>query len=162
MPGVVGVIVVPDVTAAGVRPAPSPEALRAVADHLARKVGVIGAEVIAAAPTYREITVHALLIAGAGDDLAAAGSAARDATDNWLDPLHGAGGIGWPFGGAVEWDALSRLLLDEVPALTAVSRLTLRIDGRRLPACTNAVLSPGELVWPGSHLIEVVAEGRTS
>jgi len=162
MPGVVGVIVVPDVTAAGVRPAPSPEALRAVADHLARKVGVIGAEVIAAAPTYREITVHAVLIAGAGDDLAAAGSAARDAIDNWLDPLHGAGGTGWPFGGAVEWDALSRLLLDEVPALTAVSRLTLRIDGRRLPACTNAVLSPGELVWPGSHLIEVVAEGRTS
>ena len=61
-----------------------------------------------------------------------------------------------------EWDALVRRLLAEVPALTAVSRLSLRIDGRRLPACTNAVIEPGELVWPGSHLLEVVAEERAA
>ena len=53
-----------------------------------------------------------------------------------------------------------RALLAEIPALTAVSRLSLRIDGRRLPACTDAVIEPGELVWPGSHLLEVVAEER--
>jgi predicted phage baseplate assembly protein len=162
VPGVVGLIVVPDTAAAGGRPLPSPEALRLVADHLAREVGVLGAEVIAAAPTYREITAQAALVARAGSDLAAVGSAARDAIDAWLDPLHGAGGTGWPFGGAVAWDALTRLLLAEVPALTAVARLALRIDGRRLPACTDAVIRPGELVWPGSHLIEVVAEGRAS
>jgi predicted phage baseplate assembly protein len=162
VPGVVGVIVVPDVAGAGTRPRPSPEALGAVADHLAREVGVLGAEVVAAAPTYREISVQAVLVARAGTDLAAAGSAARDAIDAWLHPLHGAGGTGWPFGGAVEWDALTRLLLTRVEALTAVSRLALRIDGRRLPACTDAAIEPGELVWPGSHLLEVVAEGRPS
>ena len=161
-PGVVGVIVVPQATARGVRPVPPPEALRAVADELARNVGVVGAEVVAVAPTYREIAVQAVLVASAGSDLAAAGSEARDAIDAWLDPLHGAGGTGWPFGGAVEWDALVRRLLAEVPALTAVSRVSLRIDGRRLPACTNAVIEPGELVWPGSHLLEVIAEERAA
>jgi predicted phage baseplate assembly protein len=162
VPGVVGLVVVPDVPVAAGRPMPSPETLRAVADHLARDVGVVGAEVVAVAPTYREVAAQAVLVARAGSDLAAAGSTARDAIDAWLHPLHGAGGAGWPFGRAVEWDALTRLLLAEVPALTAVSRLALRIDGRRLPACTDAVLEPGELVWPGSHLIEVVAEGRAS
>jgi len=161
-PGVVGVVVVPAATARRVPPMPSPEALRAVADELARDVGVVGAEVVAVAPAYREIGVQAILVARPGSDLAAAGSAARDAIDAWLDPLHGAGGAGWPFGGAVEWDALVRRLLAEVPALTAVSRLSLRIDGRRLPACTNAVIEPGELVWPGSHLLEVVAEERAA
>jgi predicted phage baseplate assembly protein len=159
-PGVVGVIVVPDTRVPGTPPMPSPEALRAVADELARDVGVVGAEVVAVAPTYREIAVQAVLVARAGSDLAAAGSAARDAIDAWLNPLHGAGGVGWPFGGAVEWDALVRRLLAEIPALAAVSRLSLRIDGRRLPACTDAVIEPGELVWPGSHLLEVVAEER--
>ncbi|TML05647.1 MAG: putative baseplate assembly protein, partial [Actinobacteria bacterium] len=161
-PGVVGVVVVPAATARRVPPMPSPEALRAVADELARDVGVVGAEVVAVAPAYREIGVQAILVARPGSDLAAAGSAPRDAIDAWLDPLHGAGGAGWPFGGAVEWDALVRRLLAEVPALTAVSRLSLRIDGRRLPACTNAVIEPGELVWPGSHLLEVVAEERAA
>jgi len=161
-PGVVGVVVVPAATARRVPPMPSPEALRAVADELARDVGVVGAEVVAVAPAYREIGVQAILVARPGSDLAAAGSGARDAIDAWLDPLHGAGGAGWPFGGAVEWDALVRRLLAEVPALTAVSRLSLRIDGRRLPACTNAVIEPGELVWPGSHLLEVVAEERAA
>ena len=161
-PGVVGVIVVPRATKPGEPPTPSPEALRAVATELADTVGVVGAEVVAVAPTYREIAVQAILVARAGQDLAAAGSQARDVIDAWLDPLHGAGWAGWPFGGAVEWGALVRRLLAEVPALTAVSRLSLRIDGRRLPPCTNAVIEPGELVWPGSHLLEVVAEERAA
>jgi predicted phage baseplate assembly protein len=163
VPGVVGVIVVPEAVPGAGRPTPSAAALRAVADHLAREVGVVGAEVVAAAPTYREIAVQAVLVARPGSDLAAVGSAARDAIDRWLDPLEGAGGVGWPFGGGVEWDALARLLLHELPDdLTAVSRLSLRIDNRRLPACTDAELEPGELVWPGSHLIEVVPEERAA
>jgi hypothetical protein len=150
---------VPAAGADGRPPTPSPEMLRAVADHLAREVGVVGAEVVAAAPVYRTIAVEAVLVARAGSDLAAVGSAARDAIDAWLDPLSGAGGAGWPFGGAVAWDVLTRLLLDSVAELTALSRLALGIDGRRLPACTDAVLWPGELTWPGLHVIEVVAEG---
>jgi hypothetical protein len=161
-PGVIGVIAVPDTRVPGTPPMPSPETLRAVAEELARDVGVVGAEVVAVAPTYREIAVQAVLVARAGSDLAATGSAARDAIDDWLDPLHGAGGTGWPFGGAVEWDALVRRLLEQIASLSAVSRLSLRIDGRRLAACTDAVIEPGELVWPGSHLLEVITEERAA
>jgi predicted phage baseplate assembly protein len=162
VPGLVGVIVVPQATTADGPPVPPPEALRAVADHLAREVGVVGAEVVAAAPRYRLIAAQAVLVARAGSDLAAASSAARDAIDAWLNPLHGYDGTGWPFGGPVRWDALTRLLLAKLPALTAVSRLAFRIDGRRLPACVDAVLEPGELTWPATHIIEVVAEERAS
>ncbi|MEA2292446.1 MAG: hypothetical protein QOE86_85 [Solirubrobacteraceae bacterium] len=162
VPGVVGVIVVPQTSTTDGPPLPSPEGLRAVADHLAREVGVVGAEVVAAAPRYRVITAQAVLVARAGSDLAAIGSAARDAIDAWLDPLHGHDGTGWPFGGPVRWDVLTRLLLAELPALTAVSRLAFRIDGRRLPACTDAVLEPGELTWRGTHIIDVLAEERAS
>lgn len=163
VPGLVGVVVVPQVMTADGPPVPSPDALRAVADHLAREVGVVGAEVVAAAPRYRQISAETVLVARAGSDLAAAGSAARDTIDAWLDPVHGWDGTGWPFGGPVRWDVLMRLLLASQPdALTAVARLAFRIDGRRLPACVDAVLEPGELAWRGSHIIEVVAEERAS
>jgi predicted phage baseplate assembly protein len=162
VPGLVGVVVVPKASSAEGPPVPSPNALRAVADHLAHKVGVVGAEVVAAAPRYREIAGQAVLVARAGSDLAATGSAARDAIDAWLDPLHGHDGTGWPFGGAVRWSELTRLLLAQLPDLTAVSLLAFRIDGRRLAACVDAVLEAGELTWPGQHIIEVVAEERAS
>ncbi len=158
VPGVLGIIVVPAAAGGGGPPLPSPDALLAVADHLAREVGVVGAEVVAAAPHYREVAAHAVLVARAGSDLAAAGSAARDAIDAWLDPLRGHDGTGWPFGGAVGWSALTRLLLERLPEITAVSRLAFRIDGRRLPACVDAELAAGELTWPGTHVIEVIAE----
>jgi len=158
VPGVVGVIVVPRVIAQDGPPLPSTEDLRAVAEHLAREVGVVGAEVVAAAPRYREIAVQAVLVARAGSDLAATGSLARDAIDGWLDPLDGFDGTGWPFGGPVRWDVLTRLLLATLGDLTAVSRLAFSIDGRRLAACTDAALEPGELTWPGSHILEIIAE----
>jgi predicted phage baseplate assembly protein len=162
VPGVLGIIVVPAATAGGGPPLPASETLAAVADHLAREVGVLGAEVVAASPRYREIAVQAVLVARAGSDVGAAGSAARDAIDAWLDPLRGFDGTGWPFGEAVRWGALTRLLLATVPALTAVSRLSFRIDGRRLAACVDAVLDPGDLTWPGAHVLDVVAEERST
>ncbi|MEA2371768.1 MAG: hypothetical protein QOH12_2162 [Solirubrobacteraceae bacterium] len=161
-PGLVGIVVVPRTRGASGPPEPTPSVLRSVADHLAREVGIVGAEVVAVAPRYRQIAVQAVLVARAGSDLAGAGSAARDVIDHWLDPLDGFDGTGWPFGGAVQWGLLNRLLLTTLPELTAVSRLALRIDGRRLAACADAVIEPGELVWPGPHVIEVLAEERPS
>jgi hypothetical protein len=70
---------------------------------------------------------------------------------------------GWGFGAAVRWNALVRMLLAAVPDLDAASPLSLRIDGRLLPTCADAELGPGELVWPGTHLLEAVqADGRAS
>jgi hypothetical protein len=46
------------------------------------------------------------------------------------------------------------MLLAGVPGLEAVSRLSFRVDGRRLAPCTDVTLGPGELAWPGGHLLE--------
>ena len=160
-PGTVGVVVVPRSADRTRPPVPSAELLQAVAGHLARSAGVAGARVVTAAPRYRVVAVQGLLVAATGADLAAVTSAARERIDRWLDPLVGGDdGAGWGFGAAVRWNALVRMLLSGVLDLDAASPVSLRIDGRLLPTCADAELRPGELVWPGTHLLEAVqAEG---
>jgi hypothetical protein len=131
-----------------------------VAEHLALEAGVVGARVVAVAPTYRRVAVHCLLVGAAGADLAHLVSTVRDRIDDWLDPLVGGDGAGWEFGAAVRWNALVRRLLKTVPGLEAVSQVTLLVNGRRLPACTDVELAPGELVWPTTHLLEVAPAAR--
>jgi hypothetical protein len=137
---------------------PSVESLRAVADHLARTVGVMGADVVTAAPRYRDVVVQGLLVGRAGTDLATLVSTARDRIDRWLSPTVGGDGTGWPFGGTVSWDALVRILLAEVPALEAASQLSFRVNGRRLAPCADVPLAPDELPWPGAHVLEAVQQ----
>jgi hypothetical protein len=117
--------------------------------------------VVTTTPRFRIVAVTALLVGGTSTDLARLESQVRTRIDEWLDPLAGAEGTGWPFGGAVRWDALARVLLDEVAELQAVSRPSFRVDGRRLPACTDVVLASDELVWRGSHVLATVREGVT-
>jgi predicted phage baseplate assembly protein len=155
-PGTVGVVVVPRVADIRHPPVPSTDTLRVVADHLARTAGVAGARVVAVAPRYREVAVHGLLVGAGGADLPGLVSAARDRIDDWLDPLVGGDGRGWAFGGPVRWNDLIQMLLGSVPRLEAASRVSFRVDGRQLPACADVVLSAGELVWPGTHLLEAV------
>jgi hypothetical protein len=133
-----------------------------VADDLARRTGVLGATVVAVSPTFREVAVSALLVGAEGADLALLESATRDRIDSWLSPTVGGDGTGWPFGGTVRWDALVRVLVADVPGLDAVARLSFRVGGRRLPACTDVPLAPDELVWPGGHVLETVRGGGGS
>ena len=153
-PGTVTVLVVPRTTDLSTPPIPTDELLAAVADDLARRTGVAGATVVTVAPVYREVAVTALLVGAPGADLALLESNARDRIDKWLSPLTGGDGLGWPFGGTVRWDALVRVLLADVPDLEAVSSLSFRAGNRRLPVCTDVVLAPDELVWPGGHVLE--------
>jgi predicted phage baseplate assembly protein len=155
-PGTVGVIVVPRSAGAGGPPVPTAEVLQRVADHLARTAGVAGARVVTVAPRYREVAVQGLLVGVAGADLAAVPSLARDSIDRWLDPLAGGDGTGWAFGAPVRWNSLVRMLLAGVPDLEAASQVRFRVDGRPLPACAGVTLAPGELTWPGTHLLEAV------
>ena len=161
-PGTVTVVVVPRATDPRTPPTPSPETLAAVAAHLASSVGVTGVHVVTAAPRYRALAVTALLIGAPDSDPAAVESRTRDRIDLYLSPLRGYDGTGWPFGGTVRWDGLARDLLTAVPGLVAVSRLTFRVEGRRLPVCTDVPLEPDELVWPGGHVLETVREGSAS
>ncbi len=153
-PGTVTVLVVPRSTDPTTPPIPTDELLAAVADDLARRTGVAGATVVTVAPVYREVAVTALLVGAPGADLALLESNARDRIDSWLSPLTGGDGLGWAFGGTVRWDALVRVLLADVPDLEAVSSLSFRAGNRRLPVCTDVVLAPDELVWPGGHVLE--------
>jgi predicted phage baseplate assembly protein len=154
--GTVGLVVVPRSNDRTRPPVPSSETLQLVADHLAGTTGVVGARVVAAAPRYREVAVQGLLVGRVGADLAALTSAARTSIDTWLDPLVGGDGTGWEFGAAVRWNALVRMLLAVLRDLEAATELSFRVDGRRLPTCADVALAPGELVWPGTHVLEAV------
>jgi hypothetical protein len=157
--GSVGVVVVPR-AATGTLPVPDTVTLQTVADHLAQETGVVGARVVAVAPTYRRVAVHCLLVGIPSADLARLVGVARTRIDAWLDPLIGGDGSGWPFGTAVRWHELVRMLLDTVPGLDAISRVTFVVDGRQLSECADVELAPGELVWPAIHLLEGVPAAR--
>lgn len=159
-PGTIGLVLVPHSADRTHPPAPSAETLQLVADHLARATGIVGARVHAVAPRYREVAVSGLIVGRVGADLAAVTTTARRAIDDWLDPLAGGAGAGWGFGEPVRWNALVRMLLGEVPELEAASQLSFRVDGRRLPTCADVELAAGELVWPGTHVLESVQGGE--
>ncbi len=160
-PGALGLVVVPRLAIGSPGPpVPDVPTLQLVADHLALEAGVVGAHVLALAPTYRRVAVQCLLVGALGADLAGLVSTARDRLDAWLDPLVGGDGAGWEFGAPVQWNDVVRMLLARVPRLEAVSQVSFRVDGRALPACTDVVLAPGELVWPSTHLLEVAPEVR--
>jgi predicted phage baseplate assembly protein len=158
-PGTVGVVVVPRSTDQGRPPTPSSEMLKIVATYLARKAGIAGARVVAVAPRYREVAVQGLLVGVVGADLAAVVSGARNSIDRWFNPLIGGDGSGWAFGEPVRWNGLIRMLLGSVGDLEAASQVSFRVDGRRLPTCADVVLAPGELIWPGTHLLEAIQTG---
>jgi predicted phage baseplate assembly protein len=158
-PGTVTVVVLPNSVGPKTPPMPSSELLAAVADDLGSRTGVLGTTVVAVSPAFREIAVNALLVGGEGVDLALLVSKTRDRIDAWLSPTVGGDGTGWPFGGTVRWDALVRVLVADIPELDAVARLSFRVGGRRLPACTDVPLAPDELVWPGSHILETLRTG---
>jgi predicted phage baseplate assembly protein len=157
--GTVGVVVVPRSSDPNRPPRPTTEALKIVADHLAKTTGVVGARVVSVAPSYRQVAVEGLLVGAAGADLAAVVSSTRQRIDRWLDPLVGGDGSGWEFGAPVRWNALVRTLLTSVADLQAASQLSFRVDGRRLPRCADVLLAPGELTWPGNHLLEAIQAG---
>lgn len=162
VPGTVTVVVLPTSLDPRTPPMPSAELLAAVADDLAQRTGVLGVNVVAVSPDFREVGVNALLVGAEGADPALLESATRDRINQWLSPATGGDGTGWPFGGTVRWDALVRVLVADVPQLDAVARLSFRVGGRHLPACTDVPLAPDQLVWPGNHVLETLRGGPGS
>ena len=142
-----------------IAPQPSEATLRAVASHLARSEGVVGAEVVVAGPRYRTIAARGTLVVAPGADPAEVVRMARDELDAWLDPIDGERHLGWTFGAPVRWDVAVRLLLDTVPGLVALSNLAFEVDGRRQLRCEDVDLAADELTWPGQHVLEVTVQG---
>jgi predicted phage baseplate assembly protein len=151
LPGVVGVFVVPPDRGEGA-PIPDEGTLRAVAEYLTATVAGAGAEVVAAAPFYHKVRAE---IGVVFDPAADQGDTVRRLVatlDGYLDPITGGeDGAGWPFGGALRYAPLVRLLVTGVTGVRAITRLTLVIDGTRTKTCTDFQPRAHALFWPLTH-----------
>jgi predicted phage baseplate assembly protein len=157
IPGVVGVFVVPPDRGDG-PPTPDQETLRAVAEFLSSEAAPAGIEVVAASPRYQSVRAEVgILIVPEAD----AGEAIRKvsrALSTYFHPLTGGDdGKGWPFGGAIRYPALLRLI-NGVDGVRAVGRLNIVIDGFRIASCSDYAISPDSLLWPEVNTVTVMEE----
>jgi len=147
VPGVVGVLVVPDVPATDDPPVPTPATLRAVAAHLTAAAAPAGVRVVAGPATFQRVAIDAWVVIDPEAERAGVLTAAGDALMTYLDPVRGGDGGGWPFGGPLRHSALLRRLL-AVPGVLAVPRLRPIVDGVPAPPCADRPLRPHALPWP--------------
>jgi predicted phage baseplate assembly protein len=157
VPGVVSVVVVPDVP--GPAPTPNAATLRTVCAYLDER-RLLTTEVYVVPPRYKVIQVQADLVVEDQADLAAVQRAAHDSITQYFDPLVGgegsssnAPGSGWPFGGGVYYSLVTRRLL--VPGVKRVAQLTLQLGKDVAPPCTDLTLDPDMLLDNGDHQINV-------
>jgi predicted phage baseplate assembly protein len=144
VPGVVSVIVVPD----GDDPAPVPSdiTLRAVCAYL-NAHRLVTNELYVLPPRYRQVQVRAEIVVRPEADLAEVNRALAARLVEYLDPLRGGDGSGWPFGGPIYYSTLCRMVLD-VPGVDRIrdNQLVLELDGRVQPFCRDVPVEAGELL----------------
>jgi Baseplate J-like protein len=151
-PGVVTVIVVPDMP--GPRPQPSPGLLRRVGQRLERR-RIVGTRVMIVGPDYLEVVVRARVKAFPGTNRNRLRDEIERSLAAFFHPLLGGpDGTGWPFGRDVYRSEVMQVL-DETPGVDHVVSLELIADSCP-PQCGNICLAPAWLVASGTHEIEVV------
>lgn len=152
IPGVVGVLVVGNQRDDGQPPIPNEATLEAVSAFLASSAAH-GAEVVAAAPVFHSVRIEATVELATSADATETIHALSGALDGWFDPVRGGPtGEGWPFGGAINYDALVRFLLRELGGeIMAIPRLLVVVDGVRYPHCADVAIPPRDLLWPAPH-----------
>ena len=163
IPGVVGVFVLHAGRVQG-PPVADAETLRAVARHLAGTVAPAGVEVVAAAPRFHRIRAEVRVqIADPGANPGETVRQVIDALNAYFDPIQGGDDDeGWPFGGAIRYVALLRRLLSRVPAVAAIPRLNLVLDGTRFPLCADVPISTVGLLFPDTHQVTIESAGGAS
>ena len=164
IPGVVSVIVVPNID----DPAPQPATgtLATVCAYLNER-RLLTTEVHVLGPTYRTVRILAQLVAEDTADLAEIKASVLDNLTLYFDPIKGGedsdpslpigdadrNGTGWPFGGDIYWSLLYRRLL--MPGVRRVASLTIEVDGESCPVCTDVPVPDGVLLTSGAHDISV-------
>lgn len=150
-PGMITLIVLPDMP--GPRPVPSPGLKRLVAAYLNRR-RMIGTRVEVVGPTYLEVAVAATVKACEGVRKDALPDRIVAALNAFFDPLEGGPeGTGWPFGRDVYRSEILQVI-DEVLGVDHVLALALLAKGCE-PQCGNVCLAPTWLVAAGLHQIRV-------
>lgn len=164
VPGVVSVVVVPDVP--GPRPTPNPLTLSAVCSYLDPR-RLLTTEVYVVPPRYRTITITAQIIVEDTSDLATVQQLAQATLTQYFDPLTGgedssatAPGSGWPFGGGIYFSQVMRRLL--VPGVKRIASLTMQLDDTVAPPCTDLALDPDMLLSNGDHQISPAYDAESS
>jgi hypothetical protein len=158
IPGAVTVIVVPDGDVPN--PMPNSTTLATVCAHL-NHFRLATTEVHAVGPVYRLIRVEVDLLVKRTADFAQVRAEVEAQLNRFLHPLTGGSDRhGWPFGGAVFFSDIYRLILD-VPDVLRIAdgQLVINVDGEAAPFCRDIPLCPGELVYSTGHDIRLSTEG---
>lgn len=148
VPGVVSVIVVPDVVSPA--PMPSPGLLRTVCAYLDQR-RLVATELYVIAPTYVPVTITLQVLAQPDADTAAVEQSVESALTTYLDPLAGGSvdpatpGTGWPFGGTIYFVSVLRVA-SQVADVIRVAELTITLNGVPAPACTDVAVPTGALL----------------
>jgi predicted phage baseplate assembly protein len=148
VPGVVSVIVVPNVASAA--PMPSPGLLKTVCAYLDQR-RLIATELYVIAPTYIPVSVTLQVLAQPDADTATVEQGVESALTTFLDPLVGgsidptATGTGWPFGGTVYFVDVLRVAA-QVANVIRVADLVITVNGVQTAACTDAAVPAGALL----------------
>jgi predicted phage baseplate assembly protein len=142
VPGVVTVIVVPNVDVPA--PMPSPGLLRTVCAYLDQR-RLIATELYVIAPTYVPVTITLDVLAQPDADTGTVELAVEAALTAFLDPrTGGSAGTGWPFGGTIYFVDLLRTSL--VTDVIRVADLVITLNGTEAPACSDVPIPAGALL----------------
>jgi predicted phage baseplate assembly protein len=164
VPGVVSVIVVPDID--GDAPVPSEGTVQAVCAYLNER-RLLTSELYVLGPRYQTVKISAHLIAEETADLAEIKASALASLQLYFHPLHGGetsdpaksvddpsrSGGGWPFGGDIYYSLLYRRLL--FSGVKRIVTLDIEVDGDSYPACQDVTIATDMLLSNGEHEITV-------
>jgi hypothetical protein len=154
VPGVVTVVIVPDV--AGLAPLPSDTLLRQVCACL-DAARLLTTEVYVIPPDYHTVTITCEIAVAPDVDAIAVQGDIITVLETLFHPLiGGADGKGWPMGGTIYFSVVLRALL-ALPILR-VGTLIIDLDGTDYPACTDVAIPPTALLASGTHQVTVLTE----
>lgn len=152
VPGAVSVVVVPGGTSPD--PTPSDGTIRTVCAYLSQRK-LITTELFVVKPTYLEISVTSSVIVENNADLASTQTLIEQALLTYFHPLTGGdAGDGWPFGGSVYFSRIFAQILN-VDGVQRIESVTFTLGGTAYPACTDAPVPAGALVFSTAHTVEV-------
>jgi len=154
----VRVVVVPYSPPAVDRPTPSEGFLDAVQCHLERH-RLVTDRVTAMPPTYVGIGVHATVELRPGTVADNRRAAVVEALDEFLSPLRGFGGDGWPFGRPV-YDSELYEVVGDVDGVDCVVDVDVTHDGDATVTAEAVEIPDTALVAPTDHTVEVRSGGR--
>lgn len=133
--------------------------LDAVATWLTETVAPAGIQIVAATPSFYRIGVRATIAIEEGADAGQAVAAALTNLQDYLHPLRGGpDGSGWPFGGVIRHQAVTRMLIDRSAGVAAVPTLNLVVNGVLQGSCQDWALPAHALIWPTGHEVIPIGE----